>query len=83
MSFIIGPSSQISSLPVPVSQGGLGVSTLAINNVLLGNGANPVQALTSGASGTVLTSNGPSALPAWSPAAGGQSFIAFGTTGGF
>jgi hypothetical protein len=41
-----------------VSNGGTGSNTLALNNVLLGNGTGALQAVAPGASGNVLTSNG-------------------------
>jgi hypothetical protein len=41
-----------------VADGGTGKSTLALNNVILGNGTSPVQEVAPGASGNVLTSNG-------------------------
>lgn len=83
MSFVLSPAGQITSVPVPVSQGGSGASTLTNNSVLLGGGTNAIQALTSGPAATILTSAGPGVTPTWSVAGGGQAFIAFGTTGGF
>lgn len=41
-----------------VADGGTGVSTLAANAVVLGNGTSPVQTVAPGTSGNVLTSNG-------------------------
>jgi hypothetical protein len=41
-----------------VGQGGTGATTLASNNVLLGNGTSAVQAVAPGTTGNVLTSNG-------------------------
>jgi hypothetical protein len=41
-----------------VANGGLGVTTLTANNVLLGNGTSPVAFVAPGSSGNVLTSNG-------------------------
>lgn len=41
-----------------VADGGTGVSTLAANAVVLGNGTNSVQTVAPGTSGNVLTSNG-------------------------
>ena len=43
---------------LPVSKGGTGATTLAANNVLLGNGTSALQAVAPGASGNVLASNG-------------------------
>jgi hypothetical protein len=54
------------------SNGGTGASTLAANNVLLGNGTSALQVVAPGSSGNVLTSNGSS----WTSAAlGGSSFV--------
>jgi hypothetical protein len=41
-----------------VASGGTGTSSLALNNILLGNGTNAVQAVPPGTSGNILTSNG-------------------------
>jgi len=41
-----------------VANGGTGATSLAANNVLLGNGTSAIQAVAPGASGNVLTSNG-------------------------
>ena len=41
-----------------VADGGTGKSTLALNNVILGNGTSAVQEVAPGTSGNVLTSNG-------------------------
>lgn len=41
-----------------VADGGTGASTLTENNVILGNGASPVQFVAPGTTGNVLTSNG-------------------------
>ncbi|MGG9963081.1 hypothetical protein [Ferruginibacter sp. SUN106] len=43
---------------VAVANGGTGASTLAANNVLLGNGTSALQTVAPGTSGNVLTSNG-------------------------
>lgn len=53
---------------VSVSNGGTGVSTLTAENVILGNGTNPVKFVAPGASGNLLTSNGSawvSSAPQW------------------
>ena len=42
----------------PVANGGSGLSTIAANNVILGNGTSAVQVVAPGTSGNVLTSNG-------------------------
>lgn len=55
--------------PLSVAQGGTGATTLAANNVLLGNGTSAPQAVAPGASGNVLTSNGTT----WQSAAPGVS----------
>lgn len=44
--------------PLGVPNGGIGASTLAANNVLLGNGTSALQAVAPGATGNVLTSDG-------------------------
>ena len=41
-----------------VSQGGTGLSSITVNGVMLGNGTNPVQTVSPGASGRVLMSDG-------------------------
>ena len=43
---------------IAVANGGTGVTTLATNNVLLGNGTSTLQTVAPGTSGNVLTSNG-------------------------
>lgn len=57
-----------------VPQGGTGTTTLAANNVILGNGTSTVQFVAPGASGNVLTSNGTTWTSA-APAAGSTSVI--------
>ena len=52
-----------------VANGGTGSDTLALNNVLLGNGTGALQAVAPGTAGNVLTSNGTSWVS--SPNAGG------------
>ena len=52
---------------LPVANGGTGASTLATNNVLLGNGTSALQVVAPGTSGNVLTSNGTT----WTSAAAG------------
>jgi hypothetical protein len=54
---------------LPVANGGTGSNTLALNNVLLGNGTGALQAVAPGTTGNVLTSNGTSWVS--SPNAGG------------
>ena len=58
-----GANSDITSLSglttaLSVGQGGTGSASLNANGVLLGNGTNPVQSVSPGASGNILTSNG-------------------------
>jgi hypothetical protein len=48
----------LSSTPLAVSSGGLGLNTLTANNVLLGNGTSAVQTIAPGTAKNVLTSNG-------------------------
>lgn len=43
---------------LPVANGGTGASTLAANNVLLGNGTSALQAVAPGTAGNILQSNG-------------------------
>lgn len=58
---------------VPVPNGGTGQASLTQNNVLLGNGTNPVQVVAPGSSGNVLMSDGTtwSSQPNVSGATGG------------
>ena len=48
----------ITSGTLAVANGGTGATTLAANNVILGNGTSAVQTVAPGTSGNVLTSNG-------------------------
>jgi hypothetical protein len=57
---------------LPVASGGTGATTLAANNVLLGNGTSAVQVVAPGSSGNLLTSNGTT----WASAAPPTSFVA-------
>ncbi len=43
---------------LPVNRGGTGSTTLTLNNVVLGNGTDPVQVVAPGTAGNLLTSNG-------------------------
>lgn len=54
---------------LPVGNGGTGATTLAANNVILGNGTSAVQTVAPGTNGNVLTSNGTTWVSA--PAAAG------------
>jgi len=56
-----------------VADGGTGSSTLAANNVLLGNGTSALQTVAPGTSGNVLTSNGTTWTSAASTGGGGGS----------
>lgn len=53
---------------LPVGNGGTGATTLAANNVLLGNGTSALQAVAPSTSGNVLTSNGSTWTSAAPPA---------------
>jgi hypothetical protein len=57
---------------LPVGNGGTGASTLAANNVLLGNGTSAVQTVAPGTVGNVLVSNGTTWV-SQAPAASGVS----------
>jgi len=71
-------SSVVSLGIVGVANGGTGTSTLTVNNVLLGNGGDPVQTVAPGTSGNVLTSNGAS----WVSASGGADVHTIGESYG-
>jgi hypothetical protein len=58
-----------------VSAGGTGATTLALNNVLLGNGTDAVQTVAPGTTGNLLTSNGTTWVSAAAPAGGAQAFV--------
>jgi hypothetical protein len=57
-----------------VASGGTGATTLAANNVLLGNGTSALQTVAAGTAGNVLTSNGTTWTSA-AAAAGGGDYI--------
>lgn len=61
---------------VAVGNGGTGATTLAANNVILGNGTSALQVVAPGASGNVLTSNGTTWTSA-TPGSVGEAFSAF------
>ena len=65
-----------------VANGGTGATTLAVNNVLLGNGTSALQVVAPGTSGNVLTSDG-TTWASTTPTAGGVTSVAAsgGTTG--
>ena len=67
---------------IPVSGGGTGATSLAANNVILGNGTSAVQVVAPGTLGNVLTSNGTTWVSQAAGGGGAQAFIAFGSTGG-
>ena len=69
----IGLTTHVSGT-LPVANGGTGTTTLAANNVLLGNGTSAVQVVAPGTSGNVLTSNGTTWTSA-TPADSGYKFI--------
>jgi hypothetical protein len=54
----IGIDASSISGTVSVSKGGSGTSSFTANNLLIGNGVNPIQTLAPGLSGQVLSSNG-------------------------
>jgi hypothetical protein len=58
------------TLPLSVSNGGTGTSSLTSNNVVLGNGTSAVQFVAPGSNGNVLTSNGTTWTSAAPPAPG-------------
>jgi microcystin-dependent protein len=66
---------------VAVGNGGTGAITLASNNVLLGNGTSPLQAVAPGTSANVLTSNGTTWQSASLPVAVPSGAIAMWPTG--
>ena len=55
---------------LPVENGGTGATTLAANNVLLGNGTSALQAVAPGTTGNVLTSNGTTWTSTAAPSSG-------------
>lgn len=71
---------------LPVNSGGTGAQTLALNNVILGNGTNAVQTVAPGTSGNILTSNGttwsstaPATVSVVANLAGGNNTTLLGT----
>lgn len=58
-----------------VANGGTGASTLAANNVLLGNDTSALQTVAPGTSGNVLTSNGTTWTSSSAPAVGSNLAI--------
>ncbi len=70
---------------IAVANGGTGATTLAANNVILGNGTGAVQTVAPGTSGNVLTSNGTTWVSQAAPGGGRTScpagFTLIGTSG--
>lgn len=58
-----GAAAYYGTLPVP--NGGTGAQSLTAHGLLLGQGSGVVTAITGGATGTFLQSNGPNADPSW------------------
>jgi hypothetical protein len=79
--FVKVASSVVTALTGTLSaaNGGTGMSNLATNNVLLGNGTSAVQVIAPSTSGNVLTSNGTT----WTSAAAGVAATVFTATGDF
>lgn len=71
-------SSINSSSILTAAGGGTGAATLSANNVLLGNGTSPLQAVAPGANGQVLTSNGTTWV-SQAPAGGGVTSLVAGS----
>lgn len=65
----------------PVANGGSGLSTIAANNVILGNGTSAVQVVAPGTSGNVLTSNGTTWASTALPASGFTNMTVFTSSG--
>jgi hypothetical protein len=66
-----------------VAQGGTGATSLAANNVILGNNTSAVQEVAPGTSGNVLTSNGTTWTSAAAPAGGFGNMQVFASSGTF
>lgn len=81
-------TSQVTGI-LPVTNGGTGASTLTAHDVLIGNGAGVVTAITPSTSGKVLTSNGTGSDPSFQTVSTGtsvptvQKLIVTGTTTGY
>ncbi len=56
----IGLSASTISGTVSVAKGGTGLTTLPLNEIIIGNGSNPIQSIAPGTSGNALISNGSS-----------------------
>jgi len=59
----------------PVANGGTGVATLPIHEVIVGNGTSPVNSVATGTAGQVLTSNGASADPTFQTSASPSAVV--------
>lgn len=70
-------ATNITSGTLAVARGGTGATSLAANNVILGNGTSEVQVVSPGTSSNVLTSNGTTWVSA--PGAGVVQAVASGT----
>lgn len=69
---------------LPAVNGGTGISSYAVGDLLYANTTTTLDRLATAAAGRVLISNGPGAAPSWSstvPATAGVIDISFGTTG--
>jgi len=55
---VAAPSLFLTATPLYPSSGGTGATSLAVNNVLLGNGTSPLKVVAPGTPGNVLTSDG-------------------------
>jgi hypothetical protein len=65
---------------LPITNGGTGVATRALGDLVVGSGTNTTTTLALGANNTILTSNGTTATWAAAPATG-VTTITFGSTG--
>lgn len=63
------------SSPLTVPNGGTGLVTLAVHDILIGNGTSPITLISPSTAGFVLTSNGVSADPTFQAASGGVTSI--------
>lgn len=61
---------------LPVTNGGIGATTLAAHGVVVGNSTSPVNVTTAGTLGQVLTSTGPTTDPVFGNMAGSQVTLA-------
>jgi hypothetical protein len=61
--------------PLPIASGGTALTTLTAENVILGDGTNPVKFVAPSTTGNVLTSNGTTWTSAAAPAGGGKLLV--------